>query len=72
VNPDIKMEKPPVTAEEPLQAEIKSFLSAVGSRSQPLVPLEEGRRALKVALDVAASIQAHGEKVNLEAITRDR
>ena len=72
VNPDIKMEKPAVATEEPLQAEIKSFLTAVRSRSQPVVSLEEGRRALKVALDVAASIKAHGEKVNLEAISRDR
>jgi predicted dehydrogenase len=68
VNPDIKMEKPSVTAEEPLQAEIKSFLDAVRTRTQPVVSLDDGRRALKVALDVAAAIQSHGKKINLDAM----
>ena len=72
VNPDIKMEKPAVLAEEPLQAEIKSFLDAVHSRRKPVVSLEDGRRVLKVALEVAASIQSHREKVNLGGIAPDR
>jgi len=72
VNPDIKMERPSITAEEPLQAEIKSFLNAVRTRTQPEVSLDDGRRALKVALDVMACIQEHGEKVHLQAIEGDR
>jgi hypothetical protein len=37
--------------------------------SKPLVSLEDGRRALAVALDIVTSIREHGEKVNLEALT---
>jgi len=62
-NPQIKVAKPPIVAEEPLHAELKSFLNAVRDRSRPLVALEDGRRALAVALDVAAAIGEHGAKV---------
>jgi predicted dehydrogenase len=62
-NPQIKMFKPPITAEEPLRAEITAFIDAVRSRSTPVVPLEEGRRALKLALDVTSTIERHGNKV---------
>src|SRR5438876_7764332 len=34
-NPQIKLVKPSVTREEPLQAELKSFLDAVRTRSKP-------------------------------------
>jgi predicted dehydrogenase len=71
-NPQIKMFKPPVTAEEPLHAEIKSFLRAVRTRSKPVVSLEEGRCALRAALDVAAAIDRHGVRVNLDRLTVDR
>ena len=62
-NPQIKVGKPEITGEEPLHAELKSFLHAVRGRSTPVVSLEEGRRALAVALEVAAAIEAHGKKV---------
>ena len=62
-NPQIKMFKPPITTEEPLHAEIGAFLDAVRTRSTPIVSLEEGRRALKLALDVTAAIDRHGRKV---------
>jgi predicted dehydrogenase len=62
-NPQIKMFKPQVAVEEPLHAEIRAFLDSVRSRSTPVVSLDEGRRALKVALDVAAAIERHGRKV---------
>jgi predicted dehydrogenase len=65
VNPQIKVAKPPVTSEEPLHAELKSFLHAVERRSTPMVPLEEGRRALALALDIVAAIRDHGKKVGL-------
>jgi predicted dehydrogenase len=71
-NPQIKMFKPEVTAEEPLHAEIKSFLDAVRTRSRPVVSLEEGRSALQAALEVAAAIRYHGEKVDLESLAVNR
>ncbi|HZQ23452.1 MAG TPA: Gfo/Idh/MocA family oxidoreductase [Terriglobales bacterium] len=69
VNPQIKMAKPPVSTEEPLAAELKSFLEAVRARSRPVVSLEDGRRALGVALDVVRSIQEHGKNIHLEKLT---
>src|SRR5207302_8545128 len=68
-NPQITVTKPSVTSEEPLQAELKSFLSAVRACSEPVVPLGDGRRALAVALDVVAAIREHGIKVNLDKLT---
>jgi predicted dehydrogenase len=68
-NPQIKVAKPPITNQEPLHAELKSFLDSVRRRSRPVVALEDGRRALAVALDVVAAIQEHGRAVNLERLT---
>jgi predicted dehydrogenase len=68
VNPQIKVAKPGVVAEEPLQAELKAFLASVRQRSTPLVSLADGRRALAVALDVVAAIRKHGEKVRLDRL----
>ncbi len=68
VNPQIKVAKPTVVAEEPLHAELKSFLESVRRRTKPLVSLEDGRRALAAALDVVATIREHGKKVNLERL----
>jgi predicted dehydrogenase len=70
VNPQIKVAKPPVTSEEPLHAELKSFLHAVQQRSTPAVPLEDGRRALALALDIVAEIREHGKKVGLAGIAK--
>jgi len=66
VNPQIKVAKPAIVAEEPLRAELRSFLEAVRTRSKPLVSFEDGRRALAVALDIVAAIHEHGQKVQLE------
>ena len=65
VNPQIAVSKPPVTSEEPLHAELKSFLHAVQTRSTPAVPLEDGHRALALALDIVDAIRRHGQSVNL-------
>jgi len=70
VNPQIKVAKPPVTSEEPLHAELRSFLHAVRQRSAPLVPLEDGRRALALALDIVGEIREHGRKVGLAGIAK--
>jgi len=68
VNPQIGVEKPPITAEEPLYAELRSFLDAVRTHSKPMVSLVEGRRALAIALDVVAAIHAHTESLDLERL----
>jgi predicted dehydrogenase len=71
VNPQIKVAKPSVASEEPLHAELKSFLRSVRQRTTTAVPLEDGRRALALALDIVASIREHGKKVNLASIVQD-
>src|SRR5579883_262718 len=68
VNPKIQVIKPPVVSEEPLYAELKSFLHAVQTRSKPLVSLEDGRNALALALEIVAAIQAHADRVNLPPV----
>ena len=70
VNPQIKVAKPPVTSEEPLHAELRSFLHAVRQRSTPVVPLEDGCRALALALDIVAAIREHGKKVGLAGMAK--
>jgi predicted dehydrogenase len=68
VNPQIKVVKPTVVNEEPLRAELKSFLECVRKRSKPLVSLGDGKRALTVALDIAAAIRQHRKKIQLEQL----
>jgi predicted dehydrogenase len=68
VNPQIQVAKPPTTGEEPLHAELKSFIESVQQRSQPVVTLQDGRRALAIALDIVASISEHGRKIDLERL----
>jgi predicted dehydrogenase len=70
VNPQIQVAKLPAVQEEPLHAELKSFLDSVRQRSRPLVSLEDGRRALAVALDIVAAIRDHGSKIKLEQLHR--
>jgi predicted dehydrogenase len=65
VNPRIQMSKPPISEEEPLQAEIRSFLEAVQKRSRPVVSLEEGRQALELALAILAEIQQHASRIGM-------
>ena len=68
VNPRIKVVRPTIVSEEPLRAELKSFLDAVRTRSKPVISLEDGRRALALALQVEAAIREHGERVNLDRL----
>jgi predicted dehydrogenase len=70
VNPQIKVAKPAIVAVEPLQAEIKSFLACVRTRSRTLVSFEDGRRALALALDIVAAIKQHSTKVQLDQLHR--
>jgi predicted dehydrogenase len=64
----IQVVKPAVQAQEPLQAELRAFIQSVRQRSQPLVSLEDGRRALALALEIQAAMREHSHKVNLDAL----
>ncbi len=72
VNPQIGVSKPAVSAEEPLHAELKAFLHAVRQHSIPVVPLEDGRRALALALEIVNAIRDHGKRVGLAGMARTR
>jgi len=63
----IKPRKPAIRQEEPLQAELSSFLDAVRQRTKPVVSVEAGRRALAVALDVLSAIKVHNQRIKVEA-----
>jgi len=65
VNPEINVSKPQISPEEPLHAELRSFLDSVRTRQRPVVSLEDGRRALAAALEVLAQIEAHSSKLQL-------
>lgn len=64
----IRVKKPPTITEEPLRAELRSFLHAVRHRGKPLVPLEDGRRALAAALDILAAIREHSRRIDVDAL----
>jgi len=70
VNPQIGVTKPSIASEEPLHAELKSFLRSVRERSAPVVPLEDGRRAMALALEIVAAIRDHEKKIDLAGIAR--
>jgi predicted dehydrogenase len=69
-HPQIQMEKPATTAEEPLLAEIKAFLQSVRDRSRPVVSLEDGRRALELGLAILAEIARHAGRIGVTAEVR--
>ncbi len=68
--PGITPSKPKVEQQEPLKAEIISFLDAVRRRSPPEVTLEDGRHALAIAMQVVEAIAAHSERAHLAELTR--
>jgi predicted dehydrogenase len=68
VNPQIGVVRLPITAEEPLRAELRSFLDSVRRRTAPVVTLEDGHRALALALRIVEHIQKHGSRINLEKL----
>ncbi len=65
VNPQISMAKPPITAEEPLLAEISAFLQAVRERSRPVVSLKDGMRALELGLAILEEIAGHAGRIGV-------
>ncbi|HEX7289154.1 MAG TPA: Gfo/Idh/MocA family oxidoreductase [Candidatus Angelobacter sp.] len=63
--PGVTIHRPAVRQEEPLHAELMSFVDAVRRRSRPVVALEDGRRALQVALEILAVIAEHSQRAGL-------
>jgi predicted dehydrogenase len=66
--PGVTLTKPKVESEEPLRAELKSFLHAVRHREKPVVALEDGRRALAVALTILSAIEEHTKRARLHSL----
>ena len=65
--PEFAFEKLPAQAIEPLRAELEAFVEAVRTRREPRINGVAGRAALDLASRVMASIQEHGERVQLVA-----
>ncbi len=55
----IRMERVRVKIKEPLQEELASFVRSVLTKEKPLVSGEEGREALRVALEIERLIRAN-------------
>jgi predicted dehydrogenase len=55
--PPIEVQTLEIEKEEPLKTQLAAFLDCVATRRPPLVSGREGREALRVALDVLASIE---------------
>ncbi len=66
--PGVRIQKPEVRGGEPLRAEIEHFLEAVRTRQKPVVSLEDGSRALALALEINRSIENHHRAANLDAL----
>ena len=63
--PEFAFEKLPAQAVEPLRAELEAFVDSVRTRREPRTSGRAGRAALDLAARVMASIQEHGERVQL-------
>jgi predicted dehydrogenase len=66
--PEIAPYKPPVTTEEPLHAELRSFLQAVRQRTTPEVTLEDGRAALALAIAIQQQMAEHQKRAGLDEV----
>jgi len=67
--PGITPFKPRIELQEPLRAELTSFLRAVRDRGTPEVSLEQGRDALAVALQIVDTIAQHSQRAHLAELT---
>lgn len=63
--PGIQLDKPAVKQGEPLRMEIESFLEAVRTRSTPRVSLEDGKKALALALAIHTEMEQHRRRAGL-------
>jgi predicted dehydrogenase len=55
--PQLSMERLEIKKEEPLEAEIAAFVDCVRTRKRPMVSGQEGREALRVALEILKVIR---------------
>ena len=67
--PGITPFKPKIEEQEPLRAELMSFLAAVRHHTRPEVSLEQGRDALAVAQRIVNAIAQHCRRAHLEELT---
>jgi predicted dehydrogenase len=67
--PGITPSKPKVEQQEPLRAELGSFLRTVRERSTPEVSLADGRRALAAAMQIVDAIAEHSRNARLSELT---
>jgi predicted dehydrogenase len=67
--PEFGFEKLAAPPTEPLRAELEAFVAAVRTRREPSTNGHAGRAALELASRVMASIQEHGDRVQLSAFT---
>src|SRR4030081_3775436 len=63
--PEFAFEKLAAPAVEPLRSELEEFVECVRTRREPRTSGRSGRAALDLAARVMASIQEHGERVQL-------
>lgn len=68
--PEFAINKPPVENEEPLLAELRSFVDAARRVAPPVVSLEDGRRALAAALDILGQIEEHAKRAKLANLSQ--
>jgi predicted dehydrogenase len=59
----IVYQTPLIKDEDMLTSEIKSFLQAVKEKNKPEVSGEDGKEALKVALEIVKKVKEHREKI---------
>ncbi len=67
--PEFGFEKLAAPVTEPLRAEQDAFVDAVRTRREPKTSGQAGRAALELASRVMASIQEHGDRVQLGAFS---
>jgi len=65
--PEFGFEKLNAPVVEPLHAELKAFIEAVGTRKEPRTNGAAGRAALELAGRVMASIQEHAARVDIRS-----
>lgn len=66
--PGVTLQRPEIKAEEPLRAELNEFIRAVRERDTPIVSLEDGRRALALALEITDAIAEHSKRAGLDKL----
>jgi len=59
----ILYEIPPIKEEDMLTSELKSFLGAVRDKKRPIVTGEDGKEALRVALEVVKKVKEHKKNI---------